>query len=195
MDPRLLEAVARNDKNTFINLVRENEDFLDQRTAESNNTVLHWASRFGHTELVAEVLKLRPIFVDAENAKLETPVHEACRHGHTEVLKLLLEINHGAACKLSAENQSAFFVACCNGHLDVVKILLNQSWLVGLEDVGLDSTCLHVTASRGFKGEYLVATSCCLVELSFSRYPVWIRDVTDVRKLYRCNFINLHDLI
>lgn len=153
MDPRLLmEAVARNDINTFINLVRENQDFPDQRTDEYRNTVLHWASRFGHTELVKEVLKLRPMFVDAENAKLETPLHEACRHGRTEVLKLLLEANPGAACKLNAENQSPFFVACSNGHLDVVKILLNQSWLVGLEDEGLDSTCLHVAASRGFKG-------------------------------------------
>ncbi|KAF5453108.1 hypothetical protein F2P56_028046 [Juglans regia] len=152
MDPRLLmEAVAKNDENTFINLVRENEDFLDQRTAESMNTVLHWASRFGDTALVKEVLKLRPMFVDAENAKLETPLHEACRHGQTEVLKLLLEANPEAACKLNAENQSPFFVACSNGHLDVVKILLNQSWLVGLEDEGLDATCLHVAASRGFK--------------------------------------------
>ncbi|KAG7992372.1 hypothetical protein I3843_02G125000 [Carya illinoinensis] len=132
MDPRLMVAVARNDKNTFINLVRDNEDFLDQRTAESRNTVLHWASRFGHTDLVKEVLKLRPMFVEAENAKLETPLHEACRHGQTQVLKLLLETNPGAACKLNAENQSPFFVACSNGHLDVVKILLNQSWLVDI---------------------------------------------------------------
>ncbi|KAG6665227.1 hypothetical protein CIPAW_02G147100 [Carya illinoinensis] len=151
MDPRLMVAVARNDQNTFINLVRENEDFLDQRTAESRNTVLHWASRFGHTDLVKEVLKLRPMFVEAENAKLETPLHEACRLGQTQILKLLLETNPGAACKLNAENQSPFFVACSNGHLDVVKILLNQSWLVGIEDEGLDSTCLHVAVSRGFK--------------------------------------------
>lgn len=151
MDPRLLEAIARNDKNTFINLVRENENFLEQRTDGSRSTVLHLASRFGHVKLVMEILKLRPM-VAAENNKLETPLHEACSRGHTEVLKLLLEHNPWAACKLNADNQSAFFMACSHGHVDLVKLLLNQSWLVGLEDEGFDPTCLHVAASRRHTG-------------------------------------------
>ena len=115
MDPRLLEAIARNDENTFINLVRENENFLEQRTVVPR-AVLHLASRVGHVKLVMEILKLRPM-VAAENNKLETPLHEACSRGHTEVLKLLLEHNPWAACKLNADNQSAFFMACSHGHV------------------------------------------------------------------------------
>ncbi|KAK7845321.1 ankyrin repeat-containing protein itn1 [Quercus suber] len=148
MDPRLFEAIAKNDQKSFIDLVQENENFLEQRAGGSKGTVLHLASRFGHIELVMEILKLRPM-VSAENNKLETPLHEACRRGHTEVLKLLLENNPWAACKLNADNQSAFFIACSHGHVDMVRLLLNQSWLTGLEDEGFDQTCLHVAASRG----------------------------------------------
>ncbi|KAM3747558.1 hypothetical protein ACB098_05G044100 [Castanea mollissima] len=148
MDPRLVEAIAKNDQKSFVDLVQENENFLEQRTGGSKGTVLHLASRFGHIELVIEILKLRPM-VSAENNKLETPLHEACRRGHTEVLKLLLENNPWAACKLNADNQSAFFIACSHGHVDMVRLLLNQSWLTGLEDEGFDQTCLHVAASRG----------------------------------------------
>uniref|UniRef100_A0A2N9E6V1 PGG domain-containing protein n=1 Tax=Fagus sylvatica TaxID=28930 RepID=A0A2N9E6V1_FAGSY len=151
MDQRLFEAIAINDKNKFINLVRENERILEQRTDGSKSTVLHLASRFGHIELVVEILKLCPMVAE-ENIKLETPLHDACRRGHTEVLKLLLENDPWAACKLNADNQSAFFMACSHGHVDLVKLLLNQSWLVGLVDDGLDPTCLHVAASRGHTG-------------------------------------------
>lgn len=151
MDPRLFEAIAGNDKNGFINLVQENENFLEQRTVSSRSTVVHLASRFGHIELVMEILKLHPM-VGAEDIKLETPLHEACRQGHTEILKLLLETNPWAAVKLNADNRSAFFIACCNGHADLVKLLSNQSWLPGLEDERFVLTCLHVATSRGHTG-------------------------------------------
>ena len=128
MDPRLFEAIAKNDQKSFIDLVQENENFLEQRTGGSMGMVLHLASTFGHIELVMEILKLRPM-VSAENNKLETPLHEACRRGHTEVLKLLLENNPWAACKLNADNQSAFFIACSHGHVDMVRLLLiSPSW-------------------------------------------------------------------
>ncbi|KAK7845274.1 ankyrin repeat-containing protein itn1 [Quercus suber] len=151
MDPRLFEAIAGNDKNGFINLVQENDNFLEQRTVSSRSTVLHLASRFGHIELVMEILKLHPM-VGAEDIKLETPLHEACRQGHTEILKLLLETNPWAAVKLNADNRSAFFIACCHGHFDLVKLLSNQSWLPGLEDERFVPTCLHVATSRGHTG-------------------------------------------
>ena len=151
MDPRLYEAIAGNEKKGFINLVQENENFLEQRTDGSRSRVLYFASRFGHIELVMEILKLH-LMVGAEDIKLETPLHEACRQGHNEILKLLLETNPRVAVKLNADNWSAFFIACCHGHVDLVKLLLNQSWLPGLEDEQFVPTCLHVVTSRGHTG-------------------------------------------
>ena len=115
MDQRLLEAVHKNDRQAFMSLVNKNEEILQQRTANTLNTPLHLASRFGYIELVTEIIKLCPDMVGADNSKLETPLHEACRQGNVEVLELLLDINSWADCKLNSDNQSGFFMAAIMG--------------------------------------------------------------------------------
>ncbi|KAK0598088.1 hypothetical protein LWI29_031557 [Acer saccharum] len=115
-------------------LVQEDEGILEQRTIGSLNTVLHFASRYGHINLVIEIIKLRPEMTAVENKKLEIPLHVAYRRGDIEVVMLLLKTNPWLYCKCNSKNQSALFIACSNGHLKVVKLLLNQPWCVGIED-------------------------------------------------------------
>ena len=117
MDQRLLEAIRKNDRQAFMSLVNENEEILQQRTANTFHTPLHLASRFGHIELVTEIIKLCPDMVAADNSKLETPLHEACRQGNVKVLELLLDINSWAACKLNSDNQSSFLLLAIMGIL------------------------------------------------------------------------------
>ncbi|XP_060670489.1 ankyrin repeat-containing protein At5g02620-like [Ziziphus jujuba] len=148
MDSQLMEAIRSNDVSTFINLVRENEGILEQKSV-CLNTALHYASMFGHIDIVSEIIKLSPDMIAAENKDMETPFYEACRQGNVNVIKLLLEANPSAAFMLNSERKSAFFVACSHGHLDVVNLLLTQPGLLDLEEAGLDLTCIHVAASRG----------------------------------------------
>ncbi|KAF3953499.1 hypothetical protein CMV_021066 [Castanea mollissima] len=133
MDQRLLEAIRKNDRQAFMSLVNENEEIIQQRTANTFHAPLHLASRFGHIELVTEIIKLCPDMVAADNSKLETPLHEA-------------------SCKLNSDNQSGYFMACNHGDLDVVKLLLSKPWLQGLEEDDLVQNCLHVAVSRGHTG-------------------------------------------
>ncbi|XP_048323278.2 ankyrin repeat-containing protein At2g01680 [Ziziphus jujuba] len=148
MDSQLMEAIRSNDVSTFINLFRENEGILEQKSV-CLNTALHYASMFGHIDIVSEIIKLYPDMIAAENKDMETPFYEACRQGNVNVVKLLLEANPSAAFMLNSERRSAFFVACSHGHLDVVNLLLTQSGLLDLEEAGLDLTCIHIAASRG----------------------------------------------
>ncbi|KAH7547241.1 hypothetical protein FEM48_Zijuj01G0288800 [Ziziphus jujuba var. spinosa] len=148
MDSQLMEAIRSNDVSTFINLVRENEGILEQKSV-CLNTALHYASMFGHIDIVSEIIKLSPDMIAAENKDMETPFYEACRQGNVNVIKLLLEANPSAAFMLNSERRSAFFVASSHGHLDVVNLLLTQPGLLDLEEAGLDLTCIHVAASRG----------------------------------------------
>lgn len=105
MDPRLLESISSNNIPAFISLVHENEGLIEERTADSLNTVLHLASKFGNIDMVSEITKLCPEMVTAENKHLETPVHEACRVGNASILKLLLEANPRGACRLNSEKK------------------------------------------------------------------------------------------
>ncbi|RDX63986.1 Ankyrin repeat-containing protein, partial [Mucuna pruriens] len=149
MDPKFYEAVRSNDITTFSSLVKENEEILQQKTADSLSTPLHLASRYGCTEIVSEIVSLCPDMVSAENKKMGTPIHEACQQDNVGVLKLLLDANPRALCKLNPNGKTACFVACSHGHLDMVNLLLNLSDMVGPEAAGFDQTCIHIAASRG----------------------------------------------
>ncbi|PIA64798.1 hypothetical protein AQUCO_00100340v1 [Aquilegia coerulea] len=148
MDRRLYNAVLIGDVSAFLELVQENEDIIEQTTFQSMNTVLHLASKFGHLQLVLELVNIRPGLVSSENEKMETPLHEACREGHIEIFKLLLETDPSILYKLNRNHESALYVACARGKVDMVKQLLNYSWLLMLEEDG-PTTSLHVAVSGG----------------------------------------------
>ncbi|KAK3219922.1 hypothetical protein Dsin_013892 [Dipteronia sinensis] len=148
MDRRIFCAIAENDIPSFTRLVQEDDGILEQRTIGSLNTVLHFASKYGHINMVMEIIKLRPEMAAVENKLLEIPLHVACRQGDIEVVMLLLKTNPWLSCKLNSKNQSALFIACSNGHLNVVKLLLNQPWCVRIEDEA-QLNSLHLAASKG----------------------------------------------
>lgn len=51
-------------------------------------TPLHWASWYGHVDIVMRLLK-KGAYVNAANGNGWTPLHQASQHGHIEVAKLL----------------------------------------------------------------------------------------------------------
>ncbi|KAK6148829.1 hypothetical protein DH2020_016354 [Rehmannia glutinosa] len=144
----LKQLILDNDKENFAAIVQQNAGILEERSSESLDTVLHLATQYGRIELVAEILRLCPFMVGAENKKGETPLHEACRLGHDKILMMLLETDPWVASKLNCEDQSALYLACCYGHLKAACIFLNQPWLQELDD-GENATFLHVAASEG----------------------------------------------
>ncbi|XP_077218842.1 uncharacterized protein LOC143853025 [Tasmannia lanceolata] len=147
MDRRVYAATLRGDVPTFLSLVRENPDVLEQ---VSSNTVLHIASRCGHFELVSEIIRLTPNMLSAENEKMETPLHEASWEGHVQVVVLLLETDPWIAYKLNRKNESALFAASAHGHLEVVKHLLIKFPMLLMSEEDDASTSLHVAAAGGY---------------------------------------------
>ncbi|KAK6125017.1 hypothetical protein DH2020_041291 [Rehmannia glutinosa] len=156
----LKQLILDNDKENFAAIVQQNAGILEERSSESLDTVLHLATQYGRIELVAEILRLCPFMVGAENKKGETPLHEACRLGHDKILMMLLETDPWVASKLNCEDQSALYLACCYGHLKAACIFLNQPWLQELDD-GENATFLHVAASEGHI-EWIFSITPCL---------------------------------
>ncbi|XP_022153567.1 ankyrin repeat-containing protein ITN1-like [Momordica charantia] len=126
MDPRLFQAVTRNQKRRFNKLVRQNFEIVKQISEETGNTALHLAVRHGRVELVKEILSLWPEAAEVENLKQETPFHEACREGEAQILRVLLDSPWGSSELIGRQNRNLLFLACTKSHVEVVDILLNH---------------------------------------------------------------------
>lgn len=148
MDRHLYQTVLKGDIVTFLKLIQENETLITQTVAESSNTVLHLAARFGHLDLVLEILKLCPDMVVAENDDLDTPLHEACREGEVEVVKVLMAADEEVIGKLNRRGESVLFVACERGKLQVVKQLIGFEWLL-MHELDAFMCSIHVAAAAG----------------------------------------------
>ncbi|KAK9048209.1 hypothetical protein SSX86_032828, partial [Deinandra increscens subsp. villosa] len=148
MNRTLYETVLKGDTVTFLRLVHENETLITERVAESSNTVLHLAARFGHLELVSEILNRWPEMVLAENGELETALHEACREGEVEVMKALMAADEGVVGKVNCRGESVLFVACERGKVEVVKELVGFQWLL-VHEFDAFICSIHVAAAAG----------------------------------------------
>ncbi|KAK1425997.1 hypothetical protein QVD17_14664 [Tagetes erecta] len=161
MDRLLYETILKGDTITFINLVEQNETLISQTVAESLNTVLHLAARFGHVELVMEVLKRCPEMVVAENGELETALHEACREGKVEVMKLLMEADEGVVGKVNCRGfqwllvheldagMCSIHVAAAAGHTEILKEILKARPEFARKCTSEGYSPLHLACSRG----------------------------------------------
>ncbi|KAI3738066.1 hypothetical protein L2E82_28084 [Cichorium intybus] len=148
MDRILYETVLKGDQTTFHKLIQENETLITHTVVGSLNTVLHLAARFGHLELVLDILKLCPDMIVAENRDLETPLHEACREGQVEVMKVLIAAHEGVVGKVNCRGESVLFVACERGKIQVVKHLLGFQWLL-IHELDAFMCSIHVAAAGG----------------------------------------------
>lgn len=89
----------------------------------SNNTFLHYASKFGPVENV-EFFTGKGIPIDAVNVYGYTPLMEAAVHGHSEIVRILLK--NGATIDLKDNNgKTALEMAERNNHREVIQILKN----------------------------------------------------------------------
>ncbi|XVF77616.1 hypothetical protein PTKIN_Ptkin14bG0060300 [Pterospermum kingtungense] len=90
MDLKLLDA-ARSGKLQIFQELAKDVQIYDQTTPEGN-TVLHMAARFGHMDLVEEIVKQHSTLVLKSNLKGETPVHIAARAGQLQVVKFFIKL-------------------------------------------------------------------------------------------------------
>ncbi|XP_047319609.1 ankyrin repeat-containing protein NPR4-like [Impatiens glandulifera] len=154
MDRRLHEAIVEGDLLYLSKLADEDETILDQKTSDLINGVLHLAARFGHEEMVVEVVRRRPELKGSENGEMEIPLHEACREGNIGIVRILLDDQHVARSdkcvyKVNKRGKSALFVASEMGRIEVVKYLIKEYPKILMMEFGLNFTSLHAAATAG----------------------------------------------
>ena len=128
------------------NLHFENDD------DDPDINLLHYASRFGRSDLVKELLKYN-VSIDVLNKDGETALHTASEKGNAEIVAQLLA--NGANVRLYAEhdnkkNEKALHIASRYGHIEVLKEVLKYD--TDIDDKNRDGeTALHIAAENGHK--------------------------------------------
>ena len=124
------------------------------KTNNNGETALHLAARYGHMEVVKELIKTeeRQALLGKVDSDGQTALHLATRWGHTEVAKVLLTTKEGKA-TIGTPNKSGDTVlhfAARYSHTEVVKELIKTKEgqaLLGKVNKK-DETALH-WAARG----------------------------------------------
>ncbi|KAI6706441.1 hypothetical protein NL676_009403 [Syzygium grande] len=106
MERRLLEAAQKGNIDELNDLIRSNALVLKEMALEgAGHTLLHVACVAGHVDVVRELLKLMPKFVEKVNAVGFSPLHIAAAQGDVEVVRELLRVEYEVV-EVNASNES-----------------------------------------------------------------------------------------
>lgn len=96
-----------------------------------NETPLHCAAQYGHTQVVRLLLE-ELTDPTMRNYKFETPLDLAALYGRLEVVKLLLSA-HPNLLSCNTKKHTPLHLASRNGHLSVVEVLLDAGMDINYE--------------------------------------------------------------
>ncbi|XP_054464537.1 ankyrin repeat and SAM domain-containing protein 1A-like isoform X6 [Anoplopoma fimbria] len=110
-----------------------------------NETPLHCAAQYGHTQVVRLLLE-ELTDPTMRNNKFETPLDLAALYGRLEVVKLLLSA-HPNLLSCNTKKHTPLHLASRNGHLSVVEVLLDAGMDINYETE--KGSALHEAALYG----------------------------------------------
>lgn len=106
-----------------------------------NETALHCAAQYGHSEVVAVLLE-ELTDPTIRNSKLETPLDLAALYGRLRVVKMIISA-HPSLMSCNTRKHTPLHLAARNGHKAVVQVLL---------EAGMDVSCQVSLLQTHLKG-------------------------------------------
>ena len=103
------------------------EELINMRD-EKGLTALHYATRYGLSEVVTELVR-KGASKDIIAGTFGAPLHQAAGCGHLETIAVLLD----AGCKVDTINnvgRTSLHYAAASNHVDVLKVLVNRGSMV-----------------------------------------------------------------
>jgi len=152
-----IHDAARNGEVKKIRQMLDKDLSLLNSKDQSGKTPLHFASQYGHFDIVTILIE-KGAEVNAENNNGETPLHYASAYGQETIAELL--ISNGAELEYRSwrHGDTPAHAAAIGGHVEMVSFLAQKGALLdALNDFG--ETPLHYAADFGHIKviEYLVS--------------------------------------
>jgi len=95
----------------------------NNRAFNFDGSVIHYACRSGHLNIVKYLLEQDPTIINDVDAELWTPLHYACNNGHLNIVKLLVEYQADVNKKDSYLSQRPIEFAMYRQFEDIVYFL------------------------------------------------------------------------
>ncbi|KAF7808731.1 ankyrin repeat-containing protein [Senna tora] len=162
MDPHFFRAALEGNIDPF----KEKEILrlcpsLTTKANAKGETLLHIASRYGHSKMVSTLIARDKSLIRATNDKKDTALHEAVCFHHIEIVDILTKEDPDYSYSGNSDGETPLYLAADRLYLDVVlKILKNCN--SPNQDGPNGRTALHATVIRENKEmmlEFLTRTS------------------------------------
>ncbi|KAJ1162908.1 hypothetical protein NDU88_003372 [Pleurodeles waltl] len=158
--------------NQFIRLVQEGKTCLliekvqkegveqsklkSKHFGKSGDTLLHYAARHGHLDILRFLTEMLGMDVELFNCDYKRPLHEAASMGHRECLLYLLEKGAEIDC-LKKADWTPLMMACTRKNLEVIRELIEHGANPQLKNKD-GWNCFHIASREGDPGiiEYLL---------------------------------------
>ncbi|XP_040979767.1 ankyrin repeat domain-containing protein 16 isoform X5 [Aquila chrysaetos chrysaetos] len=118
-----------------------------QRYGRSGDTLLHHAARYGHRDVLAYLVEVLGMDVEAFNSDYKRPLHEAASMGHGECVSYLLERGASVDC-LKKADWTPLMMACTRQNLEVIKALVEHGANPLLKNKD-GWNCFHIASREG----------------------------------------------
>ncbi|KAM9634973.1 ankyrin repeat domain-containing protein 16 isoform 7-T13 [Morphnus guianensis] len=118
-----------------------------QRYGRSGDTLLHHTARYGHRDVLAYLVEVLGMDIEAFNSDYKRPLHEAASMGHGECVSYLLERGASVDC-LKKADWTPLMMACTRQNLEVIKALVEHGANPLLKNKD-GWNCFHIASREG----------------------------------------------
>jgi ankyrin repeat protein len=125
-------SIVRNLIDHLLSVAGDQAEELLNMKDEEGLTALHYAARYGLSEVVIELVQ-KGAFKDIVDGLYGAPLHQAAGCGHLETVAILLD----AGCKVDTVNDhgmTSLHYAARRNHVDVIKELVGRGCMVDIQD-------------------------------------------------------------
>jgi len=125
-EAELWKAISEGMLGQAIRLICDHVIDANWADAAHDRSIFYRACFFGHSNIVALLIRDRRVDINRAQKEGATPLFVACQNGHLEIVNMLLEDSRVDPMIPLRDGTCPFYVACQEGHLEIISRMLKD---------------------------------------------------------------------